>query len=105
VTTFFELEFQKDCELSLIDISPKYFWAYLNPQWREPEHFVSLSDDQYEQLLAKVDEIKSLGSLVSKGQVGAVTNQTLALVDRYDKAYVERRLRDSVELSQNGKVT
>jgi hypothetical protein len=103
---FLQAEFQKKCELSKIDISPKYFWDYLNPQWEEPGHLVSLSDDQYTQLLAKIDQIKSLGSLVRRGQVGTVTNATLWLVDMYDKAYVERRLRDSVvEQDQPNKVT
>jgi hypothetical protein len=102
---FLRAEFQKDCELSRIDISPKYFYDYLNPQWEEPGHLVSLSDDQYTQLLARIDQIKSLGSLVRRGQVGVVTNATLRLLDRYDKAYVERRLRDVEKQGQPGKVT
>jgi hypothetical protein len=103
---FLRAEFQKNCELSRIDISPKHFYDYLNPQWKEPGHLVSLSDDQYTQLLARIDQIKPLGSLVGRGQVGVVTNATLWLLDRYDQAYVERRLRDSVETQdQPGKVT
>lgn len=103
---FLQAEFQKKCELSRIDISPKYFLEHLNPAWKEPEHLVSLSDDQYAQLMAKIDQIKSLGSLIRRGQVGAVTNATLWLVDRYEKAYVERRVHDSVgEQDEPNRVT
>lgn len=55
---------------------------------------MSLSDDQYTQLLAKIDQIKPLGSLIRRGQAGEVTNATLWLFDRYTKAYVERGVHD-----------
>lgn len=103
---FLQAEFQKNCELSRIDISPKYFWDYLNPEWKEPGHWVSLSDDQYVELLDKIDQIKSLGSLVHRAQVGEVTNSTLWLVDRYDNGYIERRLRYSIgEQGERNRVT
>ena len=91
-----QAEFQKKCELSRIDISPKYFWDYINPEWKQPGHLVSLSEEEYTQLLSKINQIKPLGSLVLKGQTGVVTNATLRLLDRYEKGYVERRLYDSV---------
>lgn len=91
---FLLAEFQKNCDLFKIDVSPKYFWEYLNPDWKEPEYRVGLLDDQYSQLLARIDQIKALGALIRKGQAGEVTNATLWLRDSYTKAYVERRLRD-----------
>lgn len=103
---FLQAEFQKNCELSRIDVSPKYFWDYVNPQWKEPGQLVSLLDDQYIELLSKINQIKSLGALIRKGQTGVVTNATLRLVDRYEKGYVERRLYDSVgEQDEAKKVT
>jgi hypothetical protein len=80
--------------LSRVNINPKYSWEYLNSEWKEPEYLVSLSDDEYTQLLAKIDQIKPLGSLIRKGQAGEVTNSTLWLFDRYTRAYVERGVHD-----------
>ena len=91
---FLRAEFEKNCDLVKIDVSPKYFWEYLNPDWKEPEYRVDLLDDQYKQLLAEIDQIKTLGALIRKGQGGEVTNTTLWLRDRYAKAYVQRRIRD-----------
>jgi hypothetical protein len=103
---FLQAEFEKPCELSRIDISPKYFWEHVNPQWKEPARLVSLSDDQYTELLSTINQIKLLGALISKGQTGLVTNATLRLVDRYEQGYVERRLYDSVgEQDEPKKVT
>lgn len=103
---FLQAEFQKSCEVSRIDVSPRYFWDYLNPEWKEPGHLVTLSDDQFTQVLSKIDQIKPLGSLVQRGQTGVVTNATLRLLDRYEKGFVERRLYDSVgELGRAKKVT
>jgi hypothetical protein len=91
---FLRAEFQKNCDLVKIDVSPKYFWEYLNADWKEPEYGVGLLDEQYRQLLAKIDQIKPLGTLIRKGQGGVVDNATLWLRDRYTKTYVQRRLRD-----------
>ncbi len=91
---FLQAEFQKNCDLFRIDVSPKYFWEYLNADWKEPEYGVGLLDDQYTQLLAKIDQIKPLGTLIRKGQAGEVTNATLWLRDSYTQAYIERGLRD-----------
>jgi hypothetical protein len=91
---FLRSEFQKNCDLVKIDVSPKYFWEYLNPDWKEPKGGIGLLDDQYKELLDKIDQIKSLGTLIRKGEGGEVDNATLWLRDRYAKAYVQRRLRD-----------
>ena len=91
-----QAEFLHKCELSRIDVSPKYFWDYLNPEWKQAGDLVSLSEDEYAQLLSKINQIKPLGALIMTGQVGVVTNATLPLVDKYEAGYVERRLYDSV---------
>lgn len=91
-----QAEFQQECELSRIDVSPKHFWGHLNPEWKQAGDLVSLPEDEYTQLLSKINQIKPLGALMNKGQVGVVTNATLPLVDRYENGYVERRLYDSV---------
>ena len=91
---FLRAEFQKNCDLFKIEVSPKYFWEYLNADWKEPEYRVGLLDDQYAQLLSKIDQIKPLGSLIYIGQAGYVTNSTLWLRDRYTKVYIERGIRD-----------
>jgi hypothetical protein len=93
---FLEAEFQNDCQLSRIDVRPKYFWAHLNADWKEPEQFVSLSNAQYEDLLKRIEQIKALGPLIHRGEAGEVTNATLWLVDHYERAYVERALHDSI---------
>jgi hypothetical protein len=91
---FLRAEFQKNCDLFKIEVSPKYFWEYLNADWKEPEYRVGLLDDQYAQLLAEIDQIKPLGTLIRKGQAGEVTNATLWLRDSYTQSYIERGLRD-----------
>lgn len=87
-----QAQFQKNCELSRVDVSPRYFWDYLNPKWREPGYLVSLSEDQFREILAKMDQIASLGPLAYEGKIGTVTNATLWLVDKYQNAFLERRL-------------
>lgn len=97
-------EFDKNCDLVRVDVSPKYSWDYLQPDWKEPKHSVGLLDDQYGRLLTKIGQMKPLGSLIHKGEGGNVSNSTLWLLDRYSKAFVERGmsfvLGDQTEPSQ-----
>jgi hypothetical protein len=91
---FLRAEFEKNCDLVRVDVGPKYFWEYLNPDWKEPKGGIGLLGDQYKALLDKIDQIKPLGTLIRKGEGGEVDNATLWLRDRYVNAYVQRRIRD-----------
>ncbi len=39
---FLRAEILKNCQLSKINVDPKYSWAYLNADWKEPGYRVTL---------------------------------------------------------------
>jgi hypothetical protein len=85
-----ELHLSKHCDITKIEVAPKYFWEEANPLWKEPSYSVELSEEDYQDVLAKVERIRRLGSLVRKGTSGSVTNSKLWLWDQYEQAFVER---------------
>jgi hypothetical protein len=62
---------------------------------KEPQ----LSPDEFRHLLATVDSVVPIGDLVRIGDIGAVTNLQLHLVDVYENAVVERVISEEATAS------
>jgi hypothetical protein len=73
-------------------VVPKYYAEECEPSWTEPDYVVGLTEKESREVLARVNEPNNLGSLVSLGKAGIVTNSKLWLVDRYQSAFVQRVL-------------
>src|SRR6185369_10870232 len=59
-----EVDPASNCDILKIRVGPKYVWQEDVPQWTEPNHPVSLTLNQYNEVLAKIDRLKPLGSLI-----------------------------------------
>jgi hypothetical protein len=85
-----QLQIVKDCEITNIRVAPKYFWEEVNPIWKAPNEPIWISEKDYSDILAKVGQIKRVGSLICEGTIGVVTNSKLWLWDQHEEAFVER---------------
>jgi hypothetical protein len=87
-----EIEFDKDCQITRIQISPKYFWEQSIPEWVEPRSAPELSMSEYEGFLSKVDQLRTMGTLIRKGDSGIsfVTNSKQYTWDEYEHAFINR---------------
>lgn len=74
-----------------VKVYPKHYREDLYPEWK-PGSSVELSLEEYRNILSRISGVQNIGSLLTKGKVGIVSNTTLWLVDRYDKAYLEKGL-------------
>jgi hypothetical protein len=96
-----ELQLDRRGEIRKIEVAPRYFWQESNPEWREPGYKVGFLEKEYQETLAKVEQIKRIGSLVDKGTVGVVTNSKLWLTDQYEQAFIVRRIDSIAEPEQD----
>ena len=90
---YLEAQFKKNCKVVRIDVSPKNFSQHLNPEGKEVDFDLGLTEEEYTQLLARINEITPLGRLMHKGKICPVTNSTCWMRDDYANAYVLRGLR------------
>jgi hypothetical protein len=90
-----QLQLTKNCEMVKIEVSPKYFWEGVNPLWKDTGNLAGLSQNEHERILAKIGQVKRIGTLAYKGTSGTVTNSKLWLWDRYEDAFVERGMLSS----------
>lgn len=100
---YLKAEFKKNCKLVRIDVAPKNFSPHLNPEWKEVDFGLGLAEEEYTQLLTRINGIKPLGRLVHKGTVCPVTNSTCWMRDDYANAYILRGLRPSPGGSESSK--
>lgn len=96
-----KLMFDDQGDISIAEITPKYFWEESKTEWKEPDRMVWLSDKDYREILSKVGNLKKLGALANKGTTGAVTNLKLWLLDQYEYAFVQRRVHRTADLAQS----
>src|SRR5262245_56354052 len=61
-----EIDPGSNCDVLKISVAPKYAWQEDVPQWTEPDHTVSLTLNQYNEVLAKIGRLKPLGSLIKR---------------------------------------
>ena len=80
---YLEAQFKKNCKLVRIDVSPKNFSQHLNPEGKEVDFDLGLTEEEYTQLLARINEITPLGRLMHKGKICPVTNSTCWMRDDY----------------------
>jgi len=85
-----QLQVDEKCRIAYIDVFPKYKWNYVNPAWKEPERIVALSEEEYQRILEKIEQVKKLGLLVDRGKSGFVTNVTARFTDEYENCFIER---------------
>lgn len=81
-------------------VVPKYYFEQAHSEWTEPESPVGMTNEESEKVLWKINTFKSLGSLMTKATGGFVTNSKLGLMDRYQNAFVERRINRAVAKSE-----
>lgn len=87
-----ELEFDKDCQIVKIQIGPKYFWEKKMPEWVEPHSAPELRLSEYESFLAKVNQLRGMGTLIRKGdnRISVVTNSKQHTWDEYEHVFINR---------------
>lgn len=80
-------EFDKNDNLALLAVEPKYYFEESHPDWAESEDFEFLSKTQYKILLTQLDGIKPKGVLVKPASpISIVTNVTAWHKETYKKA-------------------
>lgn len=87
-----EVRFGSDCNILQIKVAPKHVWQRDVPQWTEPDYSVSLTGNQYRELLSRIGRLKMLGSLIKKSNdtISYVTNSKTHHWDQYENAIIDR---------------
>lgn len=87
-----EIEFGRKCEIVRLRVSPKYAWESKFPNWTEPHSPPGLNANEYAEVLTKINQLRTTGALISKGDEGAfaVTNLKEHHWDEYESAVIER---------------
>ena len=87
-----EIEFGRKCEIVRLRVGPKYGWEMQVPSWTEPHSPPGLNGIEYAEVLKKINQLRSAGALISKGDEGAfaVTNSKEHHWDEYESAVIER---------------
>lgn len=87
-----QISFGNGCEIQRVRIAPQYVWQQVIPQWTEPKNLVSMTVNQYDELLVKIGHLKTLGNLskVSKDTISVVTNSKTQHWDQYHNAFIWR---------------
>lgn len=89
-----QLKFDRQGELTRMSVCPKYYLDEIHPAWAEPREPHFLSKTEYENLLTRLDEIKSKGQLLEAQTSDIMTNSTLFSLNQYQNAFLERGERD-----------
>lgn len=87
-----QIGFGKGCEIREIKVAPKYVWQHVIPEWIEHDNLVSLSLNQYDELITRISRFKRLGHLkkASTDTITVVTNSKTPHWEEYDNAFVRR---------------
>lgn len=89
VNRFYVLKarFTKQGKLFELAVMPKHYFEESHPDWVEPDDFQRLSKSEYEELLQRLERIKSKGHLV-KGEASMIpiANLTALHSERYEHA-------------------
>jgi hypothetical protein len=75
-----------------IRVVPKYYFEETHPEWPQPGSITYMPVATYEELLRRICEVKSLGSLIKQGQIGITLNLQASFWDQYEKGFVERAM-------------
>jgi hypothetical protein len=95
------LQFTKAGDIIAVLVTPKYYLEESKPEWQEPDHAVSLTNREYQEIFSKLERLRELGPLVSKETTGVVTNSRLWLLDQYQQAFVQRVLYRSAQSTKD----
>ena len=79
-------------EVHRVSVYPKHYLEGLFPEWTEPTDTAQLSLEDFRKTLSRINRARKIGTLINDAKMGVVTNTTLWLADRYEKAYVEKGL-------------
>jgi hypothetical protein len=72
-----QVKFDNRGGLRQLAVEPKYFFEESHPEWEEPDNFTNLTKAEYENLLARLDSVKSKGALMKPASgISVVTNMT-----------------------------
>jgi hypothetical protein len=87
-----EVRFGNDCNILQIKVAPKHVWQQVVPQWTEPDSSVSLTENQYREVLSRTNRLKMLGPLIKKSSdtISYVTNSKTHHWDQYEHAFINR---------------
>lgn len=84
------VKFNNRGRLEQLAVEPKYYFEESHPEWKEPDNFANLTKSEYENLLARLDSVKSKGALIKPSSSGsAVTNMTAWYKAIYENAVLE----------------
>jgi hypothetical protein len=84
------VKFNNRGRLEQLAIEPKYYFEETHPEWKEPDNFTNLTKSEYENLLARLDNVKPKGALIKPRPGGAaVTNMTAWYKEVYEYAVLE----------------
>lgn len=84
------LRVNKKFEITRIDVFPKYGFEELVPSWKEPDYSVGMSEKQFDEILARIGEVKRIGHLINRGFDYVVMNSKVVPVDEYEQGFVRR---------------
>jgi hypothetical protein len=84
------VKFNNRGRLEQLAVEPKYYFEESHPEWKEPDNFANLTKSEYENLLARLDNVKPKGALIKPAPSGAaVTNMTAWYKAVYENAVLE----------------
>ncbi len=84
------VKFDNRGRLEQLAVEPKYYFEESHPEWEEPDNFANLTKSEYENLLERLDRVKSKGAQIkSRPSASAVTNLTAWYKEVYENAVLE----------------
>ena len=75
-------------DLITIHINPKHFFEDEHPEWTEPDKLSQIPQNQFREIINKIENIKAKGELIKKTYSMAITNSTLWRYEIYKNSLV-----------------
>jgi len=102
INSLYALAVRFDSQGSLNELAffPKYFFGETYPEWNRPQAPIHLSKVEYENLLKRLDSVKSKGNLIKTAANPTTSNFSVRFLDQYERAFLYRveELGDSLDV-------
>lgn len=85
-----KITFDSGGMFKIVIVFPKYYLDRCDQSSSEPTSIPRLTNDQYQGILAKVEQLQTFGKLIYGGKYGIVTNLKASRIDQYQRAVVWR---------------
>ena len=85
-----QVKFTGRGRLKGLAVRPKYFFNETHPEWTEPARFPTLSKSEFQDLVRKLEGVKSKGDMVKpRNKYSVVTNSTGYFTETYKRAVLK----------------